>query len=530
MLSTKGFKSLIAGTMLLFGALEASAQFPDDALRYGYPVPHGTARSQAIGGAMGSLGGDISAAHVNPAGIGLFKNNEIVLTPQYNMLTNKFDYQGTNTTSQQTGFRLGTSGFVFGKAKNNPYSKTVSSAVAVTYNRLADYNDNIKYQGFNNSSSWTEQYLEELFANNVRDFGALENDFPYGSSLAFWTFLIDTVSGPNGTIDGYQSTTPLNPGGGNDIGINQFNDVITQGGSNEIAISYGANRQDKFYWGISFGVPFMNYSRQQTYREEDASNDPDNDFSYFQYDETYNSKGIGFNAKAGIIARAGNNVRVGLAIHSPTFSSFTDNMRSSIEANTENFTDRPQPVRMTSDELNNANGWTNEYRYTLSTPARFIGSLSYVLNSVQDVKQQRGFVTADLEYVTNRGVRYTANDPTNSGDVSYYNDLNDIIRERFKNTINARLGGELKFTNIMARAGFAYYGSPYASSEIDGTRMLLSGGLGYREHGFAIDLAYVHGIMKSSNVPYYLADKPNVIADGRNTKGMVVLTLGYKFL
>lgn len=37
------------------------AQTPEDALRLSWNVQGGTARAQAIGGAMGSLGGDITA-------------------------------------------------------------------------------------------------------------------------------------------------------------------------------------------------------------------------------------------------------------------------------------------------------------------------------------------------------------------------------------------------------------------------------------------------------------------------------------
>ena len=57
------------------------AQEPADALRYSWYTSSGTARQQAIGGAMGSLGGDISATFVNPAGIGFYKTGDFVLTP-----------------------------------------------------------------------------------------------------------------------------------------------------------------------------------------------------------------------------------------------------------------------------------------------------------------------------------------------------------------------------------------------------------------------------------------------------------------
>ena len=46
-----------------------TAQAPEDALRYSFYPQGGTARNMAIGGAMGSLGGDINATFVNPAGL-----------------------------------------------------------------------------------------------------------------------------------------------------------------------------------------------------------------------------------------------------------------------------------------------------------------------------------------------------------------------------------------------------------------------------------------------------------------------------
>ena len=49
------------------------AQEPADALRFSNTVPSGSARVQAVGGAMGSLGGDVTAAFVNPAGLAFFK-------------------------------------------------------------------------------------------------------------------------------------------------------------------------------------------------------------------------------------------------------------------------------------------------------------------------------------------------------------------------------------------------------------------------------------------------------------------------
>jgi hypothetical protein len=66
----------------------------------------------------------------------------------------------------------------------------------------------------------------------------------------------------------------------------------------------------------------------------------------------------------------------------------------------------------------------------------------------------------------------------------------------YKGVFNFRLGGELKFKTIMARAGFAYYTDPYKDEELKGRKMFISGGLGYRNKGMFIDLTYVQRLNK----------------------------------
>ena len=58
------------------------SQSPDDVVRNAWFVPMGTARSTSIGGAIGALGGDISAIYTNPAGLGFYKTREAVTINQ----------------------------------------------------------------------------------------------------------------------------------------------------------------------------------------------------------------------------------------------------------------------------------------------------------------------------------------------------------------------------------------------------------------------------------------------------------------
>ena len=59
----------------------------------------GTARNQAIGGAMGSLGGDATAALVNPAGLAFFKTSDFVITPGLQFGKGQSNFRGTDLTA-----------------------------------------------------------------------------------------------------------------------------------------------------------------------------------------------------------------------------------------------------------------------------------------------------------------------------------------------------------------------------------------------------------------------------------------------
>ena len=99
----------------------------------------------------------------------------------------------------------------------------------------------------------------------------------------------------------------------------------------------------------------------------------------------------------------------------------------------------------------------------------------------------------------------------------------------YKGNFNFRVGGELKFNTIMGRLGFAYYGNPYKDATFKANRMLLSGGLGYRDKGFFIDLTFVEAISKDVSFPYRLEDRANTYATLKQQRGSLMATVGFKF-
>ena len=134
-----------------------------------------------------------------------------------------------------------------------------------------------------------------------------------------------------------------------------------------------------------------------------------------------------------------------------------------------------------------------------------------------------------MEYVAHQSTKYDITEGGSQADKDYYTTVNDAISQRYKGVLNARFGGEMKFTTIYARAGVAYYGNPYKDDALKTNRTLLSGGIGYRNHGYFIDATYIYTIKKDTNVPYYLTDAANTYATGKNNVGNVMVTFGLKF-
>ena len=139
-------------------------------------------------------------------------------------------------------------------------------------------------------------------------------------------------------------------------------------------------------------------------------------------------------------------------------------------------------------------------------------------------------LSADIEFINYKASSYTTDpDSDDKASKDYLKSLNKAIDKAYKGAFNFRVGGELKFTTIMARLGAAYYGNPYKNLNGEkGSRFQLSGGLGYRDKGFFIDVAYVHTMGKDVHFPYRLQSAAFTGATIKNTGGNAVLTVVFK--
>jgi hypothetical protein len=500
------------------------AQEPADALRYSWYTPGATARIQAVGGAMGSLGGDITATFVNPAGLAFYKTGDFIFSPSYRFGKTKGTYLNRTETEKSNKFNWGATGFVVGTGANNT-SNVRNSSFSLAYNRTADFNSDILYRGQTNTSSYSQKYLEEIRNNNIKDGNTLSTGYPFGSSLAFNTYWIDTIGGStNGNFQFQSRAANLLA-----TGLLQQNSIHTTGGIDEMALGFAVNLREKLMVGGSIGLPYLHYRREAEFVEADATSNATNHFNYAMVNETLRTSGIGFNIKAGLIYKPSEYWRLGLALHSPTFYTLTDRYETSVTADVEN------GGVLTDYSKDYTNGEASQFKYSYTTPYRAIASISYVLREVQDVRKQKGFLTADVEYVNYKASSFSpATNDDGSGvsesDRAYLKQLNKSVDNAYKGTFNLRAGGELKFTTLMVRLGAAYYGNPYKNINGEkGSKLNLSGGLGYRNKGIFVDLTYVYAINKDVNFAYRLQNPASYSgAQIKNTASNIFLTFGVK--
>ena len=146
----------ISTFIMVLACTFASAQTIDDVLRYSSENLQGTARFQAMGGAFGALGGDLSALNINPAGSAVFNFSEIGITVSNYHTSNDvlFGNTLTNTTSNSLDFNQVGGVFVFNSSNNGPWKKI---ALAFNYDMVQNFDNEFIASG--NTSIGVDNYF-----------------------------------------------------------------------------------------------------------------------------------------------------------------------------------------------------------------------------------------------------------------------------------------------------------------------------------------------------------------------------------
>ncbi len=498
------------------GFLSLSAQNELDALRHSQSYLYGHPRALGMGGAYSAVGGDLSSATLNPAGLGVFRRSKFDFT---------VDYRASNTSARfidvqddigrDNSLNVSALGFAFNNRfayeDENP-NGLLSYTFALGYQHKDNYlNRTIVNQAFNPFSSVTTSFAENVQGTNV-------NNIPLDSreELAFRTFMIDLVQNVPGDTAYF---------GAADRGqIYQSLQLLEQGLRREWYAAFGANVGNKIYFGLAATFEQLRYQQLQEIFEQDLDNvydedypfnvnpdgsptEPELDFVELSLIDTFSTTGNGFSATLGIIYRPTDELRLGFSAKLPTIFNLTDYFdtfyRNVVRQDT---TDNmiSDPVEIEFFDFAESAG---NFSYQLVTPYRLTLGAMYLLG-------KKGFVSADVEYID-----YTSSE-LRSNDFTAFVFENEAIQNQYQPTVNARLGGEARIDIFRLRAGFAYYGSPIRSEfrqyvdEVDfntvlqtnDPRIFFTLGAGVRQPNFSFDVSFVNQRQQSKYNPYLIGD------------------------
>ncbi len=491
--------TVLFSILLLFAQL-GQAQSEVDALRYSRLYFGGTARSNAMGGAFGAIGADLSTLSTNPAGIGLYNRSEISISPSLHLGETESTFLGNSTSDLRYSFGLQNVGAVFTFGSGDKLSDWKKFQFGIGVNRLRNFNNQFQVAGNNTQMYGT---IMEPFWNYATNGGTgniqpdqLERVAAFDAYLAYdANLLYDSNTDTDQYEWGYDAIFG---------GVQQRKTVETSGAVDELYISFGSNYRDRLYIGATLGFQNIEYKEENRYSELDVADTIPYFNSLTKYDNL-KTTGSGVNLKLGAIYRAAPWIRLGVAFHTPTFyASMKDEWDARMESS----------LRFDSgDESYSSQRQLGEFDYELRTPMR-------VITSVGIIAGQYGLITADYELVD-----YTA--ANLDSDTDDFRDANNYIENNFQRQHNIRLGTEWRYNNFYFRGGYAFYGTPYKDADAYGETTFQTFGLGYRTDSFFLDFAYTHSQMEDT---YYVYDANYApVTTNEYLQDRFMTTIGFTF-
>lgn len=480
-------KKKLLYSAILLGTLLANAQEPNtaSALRYAIDNTRGTARFQAMSGAFGAVGGDLSSLNSNPAGTALLNSNIAGATLSNYWNTNHSNYFGSSTSNSSNSLdfnQLGGALVFINNAANSEWKKFV---VAVNYDNRNEFENNVYSQGVNPNRSIADYF--NAFANGFNGLGgirlgtlqnALYEDLNFADQqawLGYQSYAISPVDPTNSNdpnITNYQSNVPS----GNTY--YQENSVSTTGYNGKLAFNMSSSYKDRLFIGINLNAHFTDFIQYSSLYESNRGTENLNTATLHEvvFNNEMRTYGNGFSFNLGAIAKLTNNFRVGLSYESPTWYQLTDELSQSVSSA---YKTGPNDIPANTESSTTINPYIiNIYpSYRLQTPGKMSGSMAFLFG-------KKGLISFDYglkDYGT------TTFKPKND---QYYNSVNTKMENALGLASEFKVGAEYRIKQVSLRGGYRFEQSPYENGRTVGDLQGFSSGLGYSFGKSRIDMAY----------------------------------------
>ncbi len=458
----------ISTFIMVLSCVFVSAQNINDVLRYSTENIQGTARFQAMGGAFGALGGDLSSLNVNPAGSAVFNHSQFTITGSNYNRSNDALFGNSLRNSDINSVELNQLGgvFVF-KSSDSPWKKI---ALAFNYDLAENFDNEFRVVG-NTTQGIDNYFLNFAQGQALGDLRIQQGEFiedayldigtnlGFGAQQAFLGFQAGLIEP---TVDDDANTSYFS--NAQYSSVNQEYLQSTTGYNSKFTLNFAGQYQENLYLGASLNFHNVLYDRVTLLNENGY--DTDSPVQFTTFDNLLHTEGYGFSFSVGGIAKLNDNIRVGGSYQSPTWYELTDDTSQRI-----NSTLAESDIDFIDFGIINL---FEEYR--IKTPAKLTGSVAVVFG-------KDGLLSFDYGYqdMSQAELRPTA-DPSFATE-------NDFISSQLGVVNTYRLGGEFRIDEVSLRAGYRYEESPYESGDIIGDLTGFSGGIGYNFGGSRLDLA-----------------------------------------
>lgn len=498
-------------SILIMGLLTSfplHAQGITDGLRYGTDMTTGTARFNALSGAFGALGGDLSAVAINPAASSVFIQNQAAFTFSVDGVDNQATYFNGVAEESRRDFNIGQAGGVFLFSNYNENSPWKKFSLAINYNQTRSHDNDLNIRGIGNTSIanfFLEQaqglpleLLELQGGESISDLyaflGASEGTRAQNAFLGFQGYLFDPV---NTTAGNTQYVSNVAPGS-----FDQDYLFLSRGYNGKFTLNFGAQYTEDLFFGINLNTHSIDYDESTAFFENNSNNG--SVVNRIRFDNNLSVAGAGFSAQIGAIAKVASDLRLGITYDTPTWFVISEETNQFLETrrtvNGENITEiiDPQVINIFDD-------------YNFRAPGKVAASAAYIFG-------KDGLLSFDYSYQDFSNMEFSP-----KRDIAFTN-LNRTISSELKGVSSFKVGGEYRIEQLSLRGGFNFTESPYTNDSILGDRTGFSGGLGYNFGGVSLDFAYARSEQSRNQELYAIGLTSTAAID--TTYDSFILTLG----